>query len=168
MDEHQDPAVGMADSVCCLILRSILCNLSMVEWLRILLTKQLDDDFFTISSRLTLVKAVKLHGVGMKIKPVLCSQRKGNPICDSRRFYSRDYQYWAQHTSAQQAIVPCFSSSRKTLLPNFIYIYFQFQGARGYRGSQVCVFMCDPFSLRTEFDFLSYYPVNEIINKEGK
>lgn len=88
MDEHQDPSVGMADSVCCLILRDVLCNPSMVQCLRVLLTKQLDDDFFTTNSRLALVKAKKLYGVGMKIKPVLSSQRKGgNP---SRRFDNRN------------------------------------------------------------------------------
>lgn len=66
----------------------------MVEWLRILLTKQLDGDFFTTSSWLALVKAIKFYGMGMKIKPVLSSQRKGvNPICGSRGFYSRAYQY---------------------------------------------------------------------------
>lgn len=45
----------------------------MVEWLRILLTKQRDGDFFTTSSWLALVKAIKLYGMGMKMKPVLSS-----------------------------------------------------------------------------------------------
>lgn len=155
MDGQQNPAARTADNFCCLLLRGTLYNQSTVKWLKSLLTQQLASDFSTTNSRLALGKAIKLYITEMKMRAIPSSHRKGiNPICGSRGFYNRDYEYWAQHASAQQTIVPCFPSSIKILSPNLIYVYFQFQGSRGYRGSQVCVFMCDQFSLRAVFCFL--------------
>lgn len=126
----------------------------MVKWLWSLLAQQLPNGFSTTISRLPFGKVAKLYRTGMKMKAVLSSHREGvNPICGSRGFYSGDHEYWAQHASAQQAITPCSSSSIKILSPNLIYVCFQFQGARGHRGSQVCLFVCDQFSLRTVFCF---------------